>query len=174
MARRAESDVATRRERGASARSHTRAHKKGPSGEREKTCESTLGAGRLVRARRAARGGRRNSALLRFSLLKVVETVSDADDRELNRFARSVALQNAIDRPNRTGNDRDRSTKRTTQIDTGPRHAPRSRVPARDLHRLRTRRIRESRPCPRRHSRKKSKQKDTQFSIFTARAVPPR
>ena len=41
------------------------------------------------------------------ALRRVLETLSGDDDRELKRRARSVAFHNTIDRPNRTGNDRE-------------------------------------------------------------------
>ena len=52
-------------------------------------------------------------------MLRVVETASDEDDRELKRCARSVAFQNTIHRPNwGAGYDRDTSFKNDqTQID---------------------------------------------------------
>ena len=60
-------------------------------------------------------------------MLRVVETVSDENQREIKRFARSVALQNTLHRPNRTGNDRDTSQNR---------NAPHRRVESSLSHQL--------------------------------------
>ena len=66
-----------------------------------------------------------------------METECTGDDQELKRFARSVALQNAPQRPNRTGNDRDTlsETKRESILSCSDRARGRIRSFARERER---------------------------------------